>query len=342
MTGRRGLGRTFTFTHDRTISATGFDGHPGQLSPDGRLLAVGLKRNGIALMDAGSLRTLGPPLRETGGEVGSLSFSPDGRLLAATAKEGLLTVWDVRSRSRLDVPGRGRVRDTVGDVAFSPTGALARASDRSVRLLDVTTGARLGEIEVRGSSGLAFSADGSTIAAARGWAGGADVWEAATGKRIAAVESEPYTADWVAALSPDGRLLAVGGWGRDVRLVEIPTGKLVHRLDQAGTGAYTLEFSRDGRTLAVSGWENVASLWDVASGAQIGPRLTVGSRRTAMDLSRDGRRLLMTAGNGDGAVWDIDPASWVRRACAIANRTLTRQEWHEFLPGRGYAPACLP
>ena len=32
----------------------------------------------------------------------------------------------------------------------------------------------------------------------------------------------------------------------------------------------------------------------------------------------------MTADNGEGAVWDIDPESWARRACAIANRTLTR------------------
>jgi hypothetical protein len=59
-----------------------------------------------------------------------------------------------------------------------------------------------------------------------------------------------------------------------------------------------------------------------------------------MDLSSDGRRLLMTAANGQGAVWDIDPESWEHRACALANRTLTRKEWEEFLPGRPYKPAC--
>ena len=52
MTGDRGLVRRFTFTHDRTFSTTGYDGHPGRLSPDGRLLAVGLKGQGIALWDA--------------------------------------------------------------------------------------------------------------------------------------------------------------------------------------------------------------------------------------------------------------------------------------------------
>jgi hypothetical protein len=59
-----------------------------------------------------------------------------------------------------------------------------------------------------------------------------------------------------------------------------------------------------------------------------------------MDLSSDGGRLLMTADNGQGVVWDVDQRSWARRACEIANRTLTREEWERFLPGRPFEPAC--
>jgi hypothetical protein len=78
----------------------------------------------------------------------------------------------------------------------------------------------------------------------------------------------------------------------------------------------------------------------VATGAKIGPRLGVGSREAMLDLSPDGRRLLMTNGDGRGAIWDVDPQSWARRACTLTNRTLTRAEWEEFLPGRPYEPAC--
>ena len=81
-------------------------------------------------------------------------------------------------------------------------------------------------------------------------------------------------------------------------------------------------------------------LWDVATGVQIGPQLTAGDRRTMIDLSSDGRQLLEIHANGKGAVWDVDPESWKRRACNLANRTLTREEWAEFLPGRPYEPAC--
>ena len=137
------------------------------------------------------------------------------------------------------------------------------------------------------------------------------------------------------------RALPGGRWRRRVvRIWDVRTRKLVHELDQGGNGAFTLEFSPDGRTLAISGFEPVASLWDVATGTQIGPQLTAGDRRTMIDLSADGRQLLEVHGNGQGAVWDVDPESWKRRACDLANRTLTREEWEEFLPGRPYEPAC--
>jgi len=187
-----------------------------------------------------------------------------------------------------------------------------------------------------GTSDVAFSADGAMIASGSAY-GAAEVWDAATRTSIARFEGLP--ADSI-ALSPDGQFLAVGGDGRVVRVWDVRTRKLVHELDQGGNGAFTLEFSPDGRTLAISGFEPAASLWDVASGTQIGPPLTAGDRRTMIDLSADGRQLLEVHGNGQGAVWDVDPESWKRRACDLANRTLTREEWEEFLPGRPYEPAC--
>jgi WD40 repeat protein/tRNA A-37 threonylcarbamoyl transferase component Bud32 len=343
LTGERGLRRPFTFTHDRRFSPAGYDGHPGEFSTDGRLIAVGLKKEGIRLWDARELTALGSPLLETGGEVKALAFSPDGRTLAARTIGGSLTLWDVGSRSRLRGPlSAGGAFILGGGVSFSPDGAtLATASELGVRLWDVASGASLRLIGSWAAADLAYSADGAMIAFARPERGGAEVWDVTTRTPIVAVDGTlPPIYDLSVALSPDGRMLAVGGFGRVVRLWDVRTGKLVHELHQGGNGAFDLEFSPDGRTLAVSGFEPVASLWDVGTGIQIGPQLTAGDRRTMIDLSPDGRHLLETHGNGQGAVWDVDPESWQRRACDLANRTLTPEEWEEFLPGRPYEPAC--
>jgi len=344
MTGDHGLGRPFTFTHDLAF-AGGYDGHPGEFSPDGRLFAVGLKEQGIEFWDARELTPVGASLLETSGEVKTLAFSPDGRTLAAVTVQGYLTLWDVGSRSRLRAISMEGGRYILVGVSFSPDGAtlLTTQDNGGVKLWDVATGASLGEIgNGDGAHDLALSADGAMVAFVRPETGGAEVWDVTTRSPIAAVEGSqtPLLYDLSVALSPDGRILAVGGFDRVVRVWDVRTEELLHELDQGGTGAFTLEFSPDGRTLAVSGFEPAASLWDVATGTQIGPRLTAGDRRTMIDISPDGRHLLETHGNGQGAIWDIDPESWEQRACAIANRTLTREEWEKFLPGRPYEPAC--
>jgi WD40 repeat protein len=348
ISGDRGLGRPFRFTHDRGLHLWP-DRHPGRFSPDGRLIAVGLKEQGIGLWDATDLTRAGAPLLETGGEVNALAFSPDGETLAAVADYGVATIWDVPSRSLRHGPFP--VASYAIGVSLSADGRmLATAGDGGVTLWDVATGAELGHIGDGSTGDVAFSPTEPLVAFVReGFLREgqeiAEIWDATRRSRIAtlqiAARDQEYFLGWAIAFSPDGRMLATPGIDGSVQLWDVRSGKLVRRLEQnVGTAVLSLEFSPDGETLAISGGEPFASLWDVATGTQIGSRLTAGSRGAMLDLSPDGRRLLMTHANGEGAVWDIDPTSWARRACELANRTLTREEWEEFLPGRPYEPAC--
>jgi WD40 repeat protein len=351
--GDRGLGRHFTFTQDR--APWGYDGRPGSFSPDGRLVAVGLKEQGIRLWDATDLAPVGPPLSKTGGEVKSLAFAPDGRTLAAVTLHGQATLWDVESRSLLRGPFSAGLGDVLG-VSISADGAILAApgpedwtgprfdpNEGGVNLWEIATGEPLDTIALGVPAGdIAFGPAGSTLAFVHERGGTAEVWDVAEDSRIAKLpvgsDSQYY---YAIAFSPDGRTLATGGLEDPiVRVWDVPTGELIREFDQGSAGTKTLDFSPDGRTLAVSGYAPVASLWDVATGARIGPTLTAGSRRADIDLSPDGRELLMTAADGRGAIWDVDPKSWARRACTLANRTLTPEEWEEFLPGRPYDPAC--
>ena len=348
--GGTGLERRFTFTHDRNPDPF-YDVHPGRFSPDGRLIALGLKRRGITLRDTTTLRPTGPTLAGTGGEVKDIAFAPDGRTLAAVTANGRASLWDVESLSRLRPPFRV-ADDAAHRVSMSADGSLlATAGSDGVKLWDARTGAGLGRVGATRSVGqitgppsagdVAFSPDGSLVAFVYELGGVAEVWDVRRRTRV--ITLRPTFAafgGYAVAFSPDGRTLATGGIQTDVHVWDVGTGRLLRELEQGSAGVGSLDFSPDGRTLAVSGFEPVASLWDVTTGARIGPRLSAGDRRTHVDLSADGRRLLLTHGNGSAALWDVDPASWLRRACALANRTLTREEWAELVPGRPYDPAC--
>jgi len=353
--GSRRLGRPFRFTDDPAPDPP-FDRHPGTFSPDGRLIAVGLAKRGIQLWSATDLAQKGAPLLQTGGEVKALAFSAGGRALAAVTRDGMATVWDVKTRSRRNGPFSVDALQATG-VNFSADGTmLATAGSEGVRLWDAVTGTEQGRLgDGSPADDVAFSPTGDTVAVVRdGWFAGdfqsgtgkavLEIWDVAERSRIvtrrinAGVPDTEEGLGYTLAFSPDGRLLATAGDDPLVRLWDVRTGRVVRELEQNVGEVLRLEFSPDGRTLAISGKPDV-SLWDVATGTRMA-RLSGGSRRAMLDLSRDGRRLLMTNADGRGAVWDVDPESWLRRACTLANRTLTKEEWESFLPGRSYAPAC--
>jgi WD40 repeat protein len=84
-----------------------------------------------------------------------------------------------------------------------------------------------------------------------------------------------------------------------------------------------------------------AILWDVASHKQIGTTLPTQSPGPhALAFLPGGGQLVAASASGSVLVWDVEPAAWRTRACTIAGRTLTRQEWEEFLPGRPYQNVC--
>jgi len=68
-------------------------------------------------------------------------------------------------------------------------------------------------------------------------------------------------------------------------------------------------------------------LWDVA---RAGPRVELGARASTTGLAFVPGSARLASGHFDGSVVlaHVDIARWPERACAIANRNLTREEWH--------------
>jgi WD40 repeat protein len=99
-------------------------------------------------------------------------------------------------------------------------------------------------------------------------------------------------------------------------------------------------FSPDSSVLAISGSEGTTALWDVRSGKRIGALLTGPSSSGMAAFDPTGHTLATAFQDGTVLLWEVDPAAWLKRACAIAGRRLTQQEWQDFLPGRPYRPSC--
>ncbi len=69
----------------------------------------------------------------------------------------------------------------------------------------------------------------------------------------------------IAEFSPDGRLVAVGGFDRNVCLYEVQTGRLISELRGHTDSVRRVKFLRDGRSLLTGSFDGTIRVWNVAS-----------------------------------------------------------------------------
>jgi WD40 repeat protein len=221
-----------------------------------------------------------------------------------------------------DTPVRSLVghKDRVISVAYSPDGRwiATAARDDTARLWDAKTGKEVRRLDVPAPRGhtahltqILFSPDNELVVVARQAPPnepGVIVWNRRTGERV---RDFPGVC---AAIAPDGKHIACGGWGRRetsrtaIRLYEFATGKLVREIHSPYSRMDMLVYSRDGNTLFAQvgiprpvppgrlGFDPAKTrAWDVATGKE---------RRTGLDeasagsgnqvtVSPDGRTLAL-------------------------------------------------
>jgi WD40 repeat protein len=232
---------------------------------------------------------------------------------------------------------------------------LAVSDDRgTVRLWNALTRRPAGQpiASHHAVTGLALGPDGKVLAVA---GDGLQVWSTATGQRIGGPLPAADAAGPV-AISPDGRLVAAIGADGKARLWQVATqqetGVAVTIGPAAGQGA--LAFSPDGKTLATIDPNGTAALWSVATQHRIGTLMhagasaaqAAGGRGTAaVAFSPDGTTLA-TAGasggsGGSARLWDVAfPAGLLAAACAIADQSLTREQWADYAGTQPFQQVC--
>ena len=342
LAGARRLGRTFRWKGPDVGCAINpcfvVDGR-------GSLIAESFTAGKVGLADLGAQRLVGTLPARNGATVDALAFLPGDGRLATGGPNGTVTLWDVRRRA---VTNTLRLGDHVWWVAAGPDGKLLASqtqaegsSSSRVEVRDPSTGAVLYHRAVpHGKGGVEFSPDGRKLAAVGCCDHGSTirVWVARSGAEL----FRPRVAGHAVAIafSPDGRLLAAGTEDGKVVLFDARDGLRVGAPIEVAAGVVEIvSFSPDGRLFAVSSSDQTTTLWDSRTHRRLANAFPVEEGSIPASRFTPGGDLVINNVRATSR-WPIEPRAWVRFACRVAGRDLTRDEWSDLLPGRPYRRVC--
>jgi hypothetical protein len=109
------------------------------------------------------------------------------------------------------------------------------------------------------------------------------------------------------AVSADGKQMATGGWGGEVRVQTIENGEQVASFPSGGTYVFSLAFSPDGKELAVgtNAKPEFISLFDPATGKRLRSLHGHSDAVLSLAFSQDGSKLLSGSYDGAARLWNL-------------------------------------
>ncbi len=145
------------------------------------------------------------------------------------------------------------------------------------------------------------------------------LWDVTTGKRVTEIGDE---ADIVLAadVSPDHKLVALGGPGKLIKVYDTATGELRHKIKKHTDWVTAIEFSPDGELLATGDRNGGAYVWEARSGGIV---FTLGDHKdsvTQLSWRLDSQMLASASEDGRVILWYAEDGFPTRSINAQAAR----------------------
>ncbi len=211
--------------------------------------------------------------------------------------------------SRLNLPETARANPVTALAASPWAPLLAVAGHGRIYLVDLDKRTAAGELPFPEGIPycLRFSRDGSVLLAGGGkgvQSGKVVLFDVRTGQRTATIGDERDIV-LAADVSADGKLVALGGPGKVVKVFSVADGKELYQIKKHTDWITALEFSPDGRRLATADRSGGIYLWESASGGVAGALSDHKDSVTSLSWRGDG--LLLASGGEDGQiiVWNV-------------------------------------
>ncbi|WP_026550856.1 hypothetical protein [Arthrobacter sp. Br18] len=272
------------------------------------------------------------------GAAADVEYSADGSLFAALAatprfeSSGSIALWrggagDLTSPMLLDLDVSGSDPGSpsgwggqFGAVKFSPDGSRLYASRFGPTVVfETASGDELDRIAGQGI--LAVSPDGRRIAVRHGLLAVRIVDPSGVAVTVP-LSVFPTVTDF----SPDNRQLAIAA-GAGVVVVNTETGDIAETLRYHDGAVTAVEFRPSGE-LATAGADGAIIVSDLGDWSA-GFRTTTFTVQRAF-IEHDERSLVLEQSDGSTQIVVAEPAAWEERACRIAGRFLSEQEWGSF------------
>ncbi|HTU88793.1 MAG TPA: serine/threonine-protein kinase [Gemmataceae bacterium] len=272
-----------------------------------------------------------------GGSI-SCAMRPDGRQLVVGSFDGVIRRYDPNT-GRLQQALFGQQKNAdVFSLTWSPDGKrlVARCGDNNaLHIWNAATGRILRTIQPPGVNAgpAAWSPDGKLLAV--GSNEGVTLWDKGSWQQVPFVVEVRNVSGLV--WSSDCKILAAASHNKDVRLWEVPSGKLLHKFDRCEEAYPNLALSPDGNTLVFAASDKELRVWNVRSGKLLRTLELQAEPKAAAFFSPDGKILAVGTGVSRLSNYSI-PDRGNRYVNWVPERWITSVVW----PGRRIVPHSPP